>query len=159
MSTPDVRIVTLPTIHVASTYGFGASPEDLAWKKMAEYVKQTGIERDGKPHRYFGFNNPSPAPGSPNYGYEQWVTVEPGAEPKADAAVKTFEGGLYAVLRCRLNVIGESWQQLVAWRESSPYRQGSHQWLEESLNPPIRDGEVLIDPETAEFDLYMPIAE
>lgn len=158
MTTPDVRIVTLPPMRVAMTYGFGPGPEMIAWEKMNEFLRLSGLMTDGQPHRFLGFNNPSPAPGSPNYGYEQWVTVSPDTTPQGEAKIKAFDGGLYAVMRCRLDVIGDVWQQLVAWRESSPYRQGSHQWLEEALNPPIHnDGE--IDPSEMELDLYLPIAK
>jgi DNA gyrase inhibitor GyrI len=159
MATPEVRIVTLPAMRVASTYGFGSGPESAAWEKMGAFVKQAGLQDDGQPHRYFGFNNPSPSPGSPNYGYEQWVTVGPETEPQAEAKIKDFGGGLYAVMHCRLSVITEVWQQLVAWREGSPYRHGRHQWLEESLNPPIAGADVDIDPETMELDLYLPISK
>jgi AraC family transcriptional regulator len=158
MMTPDVRIVTLPPMRVASTYGFGTGPEDIAWQKMNDFVQQAGLLNDGQTHRYFGFNNPSPAPGSPNYGYEQWITVGPETEAQAEARIKAFDGGLYAVARCRLNVIGEVWQQLVAWRESSPYRHAGHQWLEEALNPPVGNG-AQIDPDVIELDLYLPIAQ
>jgi DNA gyrase inhibitor GyrI len=158
MTTPDVRIVTLPPMRVAMTYGFGSGPEEIAWKKMNEFLRLSDLMNDGQAHRFLGFNNPSPTPGSPNYGYEQWVTIGPDTAPQGEAKIKEFGGGLYAVLHCRLDVIGEVWQQLVAWRESSPYRHGSHQWLEEALTPPITgDGE--INPTEIELDLYLPIAQ
>jgi len=160
MATPEVRIVTLPAMRVASTYGFGAGPEGIAWEKMNAFLKQSGVMKDGQAHRFFGFNNPSPAPGSPNYGYEQWVTVGPDTPAQAEAKIKDFPGGLYAVMHCKLNVIGEAWQQLVVWRENSPYRHGSHQWLEEGLSMPVlADGAVDSDPDKLELDLYLPIAQ
>ena len=158
MTTPDVRIVTLPALRVAMTYGFGPGPEAIAWEKMNAFLRLSGLMQDGLPHRFLGFNNPSPTPGSPNYGYEQWVTIGPETVAQGEAKVKEFGGGLYAVMHCRLDVIGKAWQQLVAWRESSPYRHGNHQWLEEALTPPITDsGEII--PEEIELDLYLPIAQ
>lgn len=151
----EVRIVRLQPLQVAASYGFGSGPEGIAWDKMIAFVKENGLEKSAQA-RYFGFNNPSPAPGSENYGYEQWVTIDPQIEASGDIKIKSFSGGLYAVGHCRLSNIGEAWQELVAWREKSRYRPANHQWLEECLTPPIDQP---IDWETMEFDLYMPIAE
>ena len=43
--------------------------------------------------------------------------------------------------------------QLVAWRETSPYRPASHQWLEEHI------GDINLSFPDITLDLYMPIAE
>ncbi len=150
----DVRIVRLEPMKVASTYGFGSGPEMIAWDKMREFYHGKGFGSDGQTHRFFGFNNPNPAPGSPNYGYEQWITVDPEVQPTGEIKVKDFGGGLYAVTHCKLSHITDVWMQLAAWREKSPYRFGSHQWLEEIITDPLQQE---IDGE-AEFDLYMPIA-
>ena len=122
---------------------------------MVAFVISKGLDNDGQTHRYLGFNNPSPTPGSPNYGYEQWITVGPEVEPDNDIKIKQFGGGLYAITRCKLERITEAWQELAAWREKSPYGFGHHQWLEDSLTPPL-EGEITGE---AEFDLYLPIAE
>ncbi len=114
-------------------------------------MKATGLKREE--HRFFGFNNPDPSPGSPNYGYEQWLTVGPDIQPEGDVKIKNFGGGLYAVTRCKLPQITETWRRLAAWREDSRYKYGHSQWLEESLSPagtPLED-HVL--------DIYLPIAE
>lgn len=155
MNNLDVRIVRLEPQRVAVSYGFGSSPESIAWKKLIDFIKAKGLDSDGQTHRYLGFNNPSPAPGSPNYGYEQWVTVSPEITGEGDIKIKDFTGGLYAVTRCQLRNIGETWQALVAWRETSPYRTGHHQWLEEMINPQL-DQPI---SEDAELDLYLPISE
>lgn len=158
MTKPDVRIVTLPPMRVAMTYGFGPGPEGIAWDKMNDFLRLSNVLEDGQTHRFLGFNNPSPTPGSPNYGYEQWITVGPDTAAQGEAKIKEFGGGLYAVMHCKLKVIGEAWQQLVAWRESSPYRNSRHQWLEEALTPPIH-GTDNIDWDNVEMDLYLPIAK
>jgi AraC family transcriptional regulator len=154
MSDINVRIVRLEPQHVAMAYGFGASPESIAWEKLLAFVKTSGLDKDNQAHRYFGFNNPSPAPGSPNYGYEQWMTVGPEAKGEGEIKIKDFGGGLYAVTRCQLTHITEVWKQLVGWREKSRYRPAHHQWLEEAITNPL---EREIDGD-AELDLYLPIA-
>jgi DNA gyrase inhibitor GyrI len=153
MSEIDVRIVRLEPQRVAMSYGFGNGPENIAWEKMIAFVKAKGLNTDGQPHHYFGFNNPNPTPGSPNYGYEQWITVGPEVMTEGDIKIKDFSGGLYAVTHCKLQNITEVWKQLATWREKSRYRLGSQECLEELISDPIAhevDGE-------AEFDLYLPI--
>lgn len=155
MSEIEVRIVRLAPQRVATTYGFGPGPEDIAWQKMIAFIKTEGFEKDSQEHRYFGFNNPDPSPGSPNYGYEQWVTISPETAAGDDVKIKDFQGGLYAVTRTDLETITRTWQKLVAWREKSHYRMGNHQWLEEALavGPDMK-----ITPQM-ELDLYLPITE
>lgn len=155
----DVRIVRLEPMRVASALGYGPGPEPVAWAKLLEWVHQTGLMEDGTEHRYYGFNNPNPSPGTPNYGYEQWVTIGPDTEPGEGIACRMFEGGLYAVTRCTLDHIGEVWQALAAWVETSPYDGASHQWLEGSVDPPKTAAEVGANPATIELDLYFPIAQ
>ncbi len=113
--------------------------------------------------RFFGFNNPDPSPGSPHYGYEQWITVGPDSAGERDVVIKAFSGGLYGVTRCRgLFNIGARWKQLGSWLERSDHTSGKHQWLEESLNmnKPISTAEFEnLAPEQFVTDLYVPIAE
>lgn len=152
MGALDVKIVLLPKLRVASAHGFGASPEEAAWDKLSVWAKEKELwDKEGV--RFFGFNNPNPSPGSPNYGYEQWMTVGPDIKVSGEIKIKNFEGGLYAVTRCKLPQIGETWQELVQWCESSTYTLANHQWLEEGLTPyPTPFDEVVMD-------IYLPIAE
>jgi len=157
MNALDVHIVKLEPMRVASFLGFGESPETLAWEKLFAWARPKGMLDDPEQHRLFGFNNPNPSPGSPNYGYEVWIVVDPDQEPDDEAKMLDFDGGLYAVTRCpvptgQFDVIGATWKKLVTWRDDSKYKSGNHQWLEESLplNPP--DTEFVLD-------LYLPIAE
>ncbi len=108
--------------------------------------------------RFFGFNNPDPSPGSPNYGYEQWVTVDTAAPPEGGVTIKDIPGGAYAVTRCRLENITETWKALVIWLEDSPMRFGPGQCLEECLTPQIFTQPGDQDPMQAVFDLYLPVA-
>jgi DNA gyrase inhibitor GyrI len=156
MNKLEVRIVTLEPMRVASFHGFGEGPETLAWEKLAAWAKPQGLLDEPGRHRIFGFNNPDPSPGSPNYGYEFWIVLEPGAEPAGEAKIKDFPGGLYAVTRCEARgnpgeSIPSTWKQLVAWREDSPYKPACHQWLEEIVSE-------MEDLENLTLDLYLPIA-
>lgn len=150
MSNLEVRIVHLEPVRVASAHGFGPSPEAIAWDKILAFAETKGL-LEGPNVRFFGFNNPNPATGSPNYGYEQWITVGPDVQPEGEVEVKDFAGGLYAVTRCQLTHITEVWHQLVQWGEKSQYRRGSHQWLEEAIAPPRTPFDEMV------MDLYLPI--
>ena len=148
-----VRIVKLDPARVVSAYGFGAEPEGIAWDKLLGWAKEKGL--DLSKHRFFGFNNPDPSPGSPNYGYEQWMTVGAEVEPEGDLRIRDFCGGLYAVARCEgVQNIGPAWRQLVKWFEDNKYKRAHHRLLEECLSPPDST-----PPDKLVFDLYLPIAE
>lgn len=148
----DVRIVELPPIRVAAALSYGLSPEGKAWEKLVEWAKSKGLPWEKA--RAFGFNNPSPSSGSPNYGYEVWMEVGPEVEGNGEIAVKDFPGGRYAVTRAvGVDHIFPTWRKLVAWCEDSPYTIGGHQCLEEHI-------EVRLDhPESLTLDLYLPIVE
>jgi hypothetical protein len=106
MSDLDVRIVEMEPIRVASALGFGETPELLAWNKILAYAKAKGL--DTAAARFFGFNNPDPSPGSPNYGYEQWMTVGPGVEGEGEVTIKEIPARRYAVAHCEgLSTIGQ----------------------------------------------------
>lgn len=154
MSELEVRIAKLAPLRVACTHGFGESPEKVATEKVLPFAEARELlDREGA--RWFGFNNPDPSPGSPNYGYDVWISVGPEVEAEGEVTIQEFPGGLYAVARCEgLQNIGEVWKRLCTWREDSPYKKAHHQWLEELL--------VIPPPERLEdfvFDLYLPIAE
>lgn len=165
MSELEVRIVELPPLRVASFLGFGREPENQAWEKLLAWAKPRRLLEKPKEHPLYGFNNPNPSAGSPNYGYEAWIVLDPeeALDPELDEGaeegpeLKSFGGGRYAITRCEVpkgefEVIGETWKRLVAWREGSRYRCGAHQWLEQSLPEDRPDLEFVLD-------LYLPIAE
>lgn len=151
----EVHIEKLGSMLMASSYGFGESPESIAHEKIMQFAQSKGLIEAGETKfRHFGFNNPNPSPGSPNYGYEMWITVNSDIEPSEDIRIINFPGGLYAVTQFKgLSKIGEVWKKLVEWRENSHYRKAYHQWLEELLNPLESDLEEYV------FKLYLPIAE
>ena len=136
----NVRIVNLEPIRVACFHAFGREPEQAAWQKLATWAEPSGYLADEKTHPIFGFNNPNPSPGSPNYGYEFWIAVGPEVESTAQVPVKEFTGGLYAVSHCQVNnmpgdTIPAGWQQLVAWREESPIQHGQSPVARETYQP------------------------
>ena len=148
----NVPILWLASMRVASAYGFGASPVGIACQTLLDWAKAGGpLEVEPAP-RFFGFNNPNPAPGSPNYGYEQWMTVGPDVAVGGGVTIKEFAGGLFAVTRCEgLLTITDTWHRLATWCEGSPYVMGQQQWLEECFNPDVARLEDYV------FDLYLPI--
>jgi hypothetical protein len=81
MSELIVQIVRLEPTRVAAALGYGASPEMEAWGKLLAWAESQGLLAEIHKHRFFGFNNPNPSPGSPNYGYEQWMTVDSSIQP------------------------------------------------------------------------------
>src|SRR4030042_6752269 len=137
----DVRISTLKPMRVGSFHSFGAIPEIDAAAKLVAWAKPKGYLDDPEKHRIFGFNNPNPSVGSPNYGYEFWIQIEPDMEVEKEVTVKEFEGGMYAVTRCEVkgnpyDEIGATWMKLAEWVENnSKYRYGTQQMLEEHVGP------------------------
>jgi DNA gyrase inhibitor GyrI len=154
MSGLDVKIVKLEAMRVICFNGYGEGPETLALNKLFGWAKV-----HGKRGRVFGYNNPNPAPGSPNYGYDAWMVVDGGVLGEGEARIIDFPGGLYAVARCSVTKPGEdipdTWQALVRWREDSRYREASHQWLEEHIDLQ----QAAADGENFTLDLYLPIKE
>lgn len=154
MSEIKVKIKKLKQMRMVSAYGFGSQPEVIAWDKLKSFAIEKGLYNETNPPSTYGFNNPNPSHGSPNYGYEIWLPVDSSVEPEGDLRIIEFPGGLYAVTNFKnLERIGEVWGELVKWRESSKYRAGHHQWLEELLTSPDVPLEEYI------FNLYLPIAE
>lgn len=155
MSELNVRIVELPPMRVACAHGFGAGPEGIAWKKLFDWARPKGLLEDWQMHRIFGFNNPDPSPGSPNYGYEFQIVVGPEVEAEGEIKIKSIPGGKYAALRCKgIPTIGQRWRQLVAWRENSRYRyDGARQWLEEHIGSAQEQQAI----DEIELDLLMPV--
>ncbi len=150
----DVKIVEMGPMRVASAHGFGESPEALAWEKILAFAGAKGLDTDEI--RFFGFNNPNPSPGSPNYGYEQWMTVGPEVEAEGDIVIKEIPARRYAVTGFTgLENIGRVWQELVLWFEDSPYKKPPHwcECLEELLGGPAGPTETWV------FNLYLPIAD
>ncbi len=153
----EVRLVKLEPMRIICFNGFGKEPESLAYSKMIAWAKAKGLFTDGKEHRFFGYNNPDPTPGSPNYGYDVWVSVDETIQPDGEARLIEFTSGLYAVTRCEVHNpwedIPAAWKKLVNWVEHSKYRCTTHLCLEEHIGVETLEG--------GEFtlDLFLPIVE
>lgn len=140
MNETEIKVVQLPPSRVACFHGFGKTPENQALEKMKAWSEARGYYSDRKNHRVMGFDNPPPTPGSPNYGYDLWVTVTDGEPPAEGVEFKDFEGGLYAMLHTDVRDpwkdIPEAWETLIRWQEGSKYQMGNHQCFEEHLDIP-----------------------
>jgi len=151
MKKEQMRIVEIGPISVASFHGYGASPETIAFDRMKAWLAGMGVVTGFPPARVFGFNNPSPASGSPNYGYEFWLELPAGtslaaaAQNEPEVTVKRFDGGRYAALHHEGT--GESipatWKRLVELVVAERHETGHHQWLEEHFIELGRESEVL----------------
>jgi DNA gyrase inhibitor GyrI len=157
MSEQEIRIETLLPMRVLCFNGFGAGPEGIALDKLNAWLSEKRLTADDNQRRVFGYNNPSPSAGSPNYGYDVWITVDNDTQAEGEARIIDFPGGLYAVLRCPVTApwgdIPSAWKRLVTWVENSKYHNASHQWLEEHLSWPDNTGNNFT------LDLYFPIKE
>lgn len=155
MSEFTVEIRDLDEMTVVSALGFGKEPELEAWDSIARFADEMGINVTDGSHRFFGFNNPHPSPGSPEYGYEQWITIDPSIEVKEPLVKKVIPAGRYAVTRFRgLQHITDSWRNLFGWFEESRLGPGpaTDESLEELRSP------ISLPVEEWEFDLYLPVA-
>jgi DNA gyrase inhibitor GyrI len=144
-------------MRVAVARAVGSTPEAEAWGKLRRWAEPQGLLDDLEAHPVFGFNNPAPEPGKPEYGYEFWIRVDPTVEAAGDVHFQDYPGGLFAVTTCRLHgdtrgSVPEIWQQLLKWVQSSRYTWRSVHELEGLRNPgaPVQD--VILD-------LYLPIEE
>lgn len=156
MSDIKVEMRELEPMVVVSALGFGTEPELEAWDLIFEFAKKNGIDVMSGEHRFFGFNNPNPSPGSPNYGYEQWMTIDPGMEVEAPLTRKEIPAGRFAVTHFKgLQHITDTWRSFVGWFEESGLQPGPgcEQCYEEllTLGP--------VPMEEWEFDLYLPVAQ
>lgn len=97
---------------------------------------------------------PCPPAGTP-YGYESWITVEPGINPQGKIRVKKFPGSLCAVtsIEC-LADIGASCKYLYELCEgSADYAHADMDGLEEVLSP------VGTPEEDLSFNLWLPVTK
>jgi AraC family transcriptional regulator len=157
MSEIEVRVIKLPPMRVATINAYCEEPENQAFQKMLAWARAHNLL--DKPYRTFGFDNPTQSPGTPNRGYDVWLTVDEMVQADGEIRIVDFPGGLYAVTRVAVKNPWEdipgTWQKLVKWRESSKYHEARHQWLEEHIGPlDIMGGD---QPFT--LDLHLPIRE
>ncbi len=158
MEETNVEIVNLPPLRVASFYAYSTSPEKEALSKLKAWALAHSCWQEAPARRIFGFDNPNQEPGSPNRGYEFWITVGEEIQEDEEVKIKEFAGGLYATLVCEVKgypyeIIPAKWQELVKWMESRHYKFGNYPCLEEHLSR----GETSSDDFT--LVLFLPIVE
>jgi AraC family transcriptional regulator len=150
----NVQTIELAPMRVASYRALGREPEEAAMAGLRAWVEAHDIPTSGK--RLFGFNNPSPTPGSDAYGYEFWLEVGPEVQSDGDVQVKDVPGGFYASAPCPSPENGGEhipayWKGLVQWAQAQGRSMGRHQWLEEHIPTPGNYWR------PARLDLLMPL--
>ena len=155
MTDLDVRIESLDPMWVASAHAIGERPERAAWEVLGGWAARHGLLEKPDSHPVYGFNNPSPTPDSPEYGYEFWIRVDPDTEPDPGVQVKEFAGGLYAVAECKLiddprGTVAQVWMALWEWVEESEYSWRRTHELEKHLRPGAPLEETVLE-------LFLPI--
>ncbi len=148
----QVHIVRLEPMQVACASAYSATPEADAWAVLLGWARGKGLVNGSTTCRMFGYDLPLRAE-SGLRGYRTWITLRPNVQcgPEDPVQEQRFDGGLYAVTRCRLADIVDTWMRLHEWVRRSPYRIGSHQWLEEHLTLPQSPWQEVM------LDLYHPI--
>lgn len=110
----NVRIVLLPPYTVASYHFMGENPEETVGAQMDKFVRESRLYELKPDARLFGFNHPNPSANSPQYGYEDWVTIPEDMEVPAPLVKKHFAGGLYAAHTIKFGDFHE-WNFLHRW--------------------------------------------
>lgn len=157
----DIRIVYLPPAWVASYRYVGENPEDPAGDMILSFIAKSGLAGIKPDFRLYGFNNPSPAEGQKEYGYEFWATIPEDMEVEEPLKKRYFDGGLYAAHCIKMGDFHE-WEgftrQVMESREYEPdWREpeGMGGCLEEELN--IYSNVTGRKSENIQLDLLIPI--
>jgi hypothetical protein len=133
--------IVLEPSRAARFYAFSSSPEEEAWSKMQKWAESRGLWTEGvlldpgAKARIYGYNNPNPSVGSPNYGYEFLVT---GVSLRGAPEIIELSGGTYYVTSFAGDdpyQLPEAWKAHVDDAEHAGLELGHHQWLERHLPP------------------------
>lgn len=147
-------VVGLPCYRVAMARSFGESPEFGAWSTLLEWAERSGLDPVLGEHRFFGFNDPSPAQVGEPYGYQQWMTVttDVTADPHEEVSILEFGGGVFATTRnVRLDSIGDRWRRLYDYAIETGLELRHEPGMEELLTSPAAP------PADFVFDLYLAV--
>ena len=148
----EVRIEKLAPMRVGSVRVVSEHPEVEAWELLRAWAEPKGLLKDPSQHPVFGFNNPSPALGRHEYGYEFWIRVEPGVVSAGPVEMKEVGGGKFVVTTVRGFPNPQVWKELWDWVQVHGYRWRKSHELERNLNPLAPETEIA-------FDLYLPIED
>jgi DNA gyrase inhibitor GyrI len=151
----NVQIVTLGPMRVASIYAFGIDPRKDAFEKLLDWAGPQDFLNRKNEHPIFGFNNPGPRSGNARFGYELWMKVGAEIEQKGDLRIIEFNGGSYAVTRCKTSEekyenMTTTWTNLAEWCKNNNYKSGYHQALEKFVTRGDKTDELILD-------LYYPV--
>ncbi len=156
MADLKVRIVNLEPMRVARFSAISETPEQDAWEKLRAWAAPKGFLDNPEKHPIFGFNNPPPSRERRGYGYEFWIRVDPLTDSGDAVEIREFAGGLYAVVRSKLQgdpagSVVDVWKSLWDWAQTShEYRWRRTHELEQSHNLQAGAEEIILD-------LYLPI--
>lgn len=144
---PDIKVLkNISAMRVASHLYYGEEPEHKAISRLVKLANKYKLED----YRIFGYDTSDSLKGE--YGYEACITVPEGFECfDNDIIIKTIPGGRYAVTLVDVKEIRNAWKRFANWLLLSPYKQGTHQWLEEHV-------EGINDDMEYKVQIFLPIA-
>jgi hypothetical protein len=152
----EITIEELPPMTVGCYRAISATPEHDCSQYMQEWLERNPIQASSL--RRFGFDvEVLPAESSlGKRGYETWLEIPTGVQPANGLTIRSFTGGLYAVMTLfkpfdkPFERIPNGWKFLHEWvLMSEAYQGGNHQWLEELLAHEDGDDLKLYHPVTA----------
>lgn len=163
----DVRIVYLPPATVASIHFHCDEPEAHANEVMDKFVRESNLCEIKPDLRHYGFNHPNPSPdtppGSPDHGYEMWVTIPEDMTVPEPLTKKHFTGGLYAAHMIKMGDFHE-WNWLCEWAQNNKEYEPNwgdpecmHGLLEEHLNYINHINLPNSEPDGMQLDLLIPV--
>lgn len=126
---PEIKVLQrLEPMRVAACRTFSDSPEIIAINRLVQFA----YAQNWQGYRIFGYDVSDSSQSM--YGYEACITIPDHVKVDGDGIYpKVLDGGLYAVTCVKVQDIKRAWSRLMDWLAISPYRLGSHQWLEEHI--------------------------
>ena len=151
---PIIKVVEIPQTKVVSFYALSMHPEEEAYKQAEEYGKPRGLYDNPLYYQVYGFDNPVRRHKDDTHGREVWIAVPDDYDTGEGVTVKSFEGGLYAMVSIKGFIeMDAAWGYLIKWvKNSEEYESGKHQHLERHVDP--SNG----DDNTMQLELLIPIA-
>ncbi len=150
-SSKGLQIEEMDSMRVARVAIECENPEIAAFRALIEWATRNEPEPPDRV-RFFGFNDPCPAPGQTVYEYEAWMTVSEKAREQDRVSIVVHPGQTYAVISTPLLEIGEAWVRLGEAVKNSEYEFGSGPALEEAMTHPLST-----PFEKAQMKLYLPV--
>ena len=159
---PDFRIERLSSAQAAYINASGASPEEEALTKIIVWAKTKNIAPESGIHLLGRNTYPTDKPEP--HGYEYYLTLNNPLTPEEGIKIKTFQGGLFAVLRFKnLFIMQEAWVSLMKWVKENKHQEvgvikTENGWVNSGFEELI-NWEETIPPSEWIFDLWLQIKE